>query len=51
MWKLFTGVIAGEIYTHLGQEKSLPEKQKGCMKGSSRTNDLLYIDRAVIKEV
>ena len=51
MWKLFTGVIAGEIYTHLGQEKSLPEKQKGCMKGSSGTNDLLYIDRAVIKEV
>ena len=28
MWKLFTGVIAGDIYTHLGQDKLLPEKQK-----------------------
>ena len=29
----------------------LPEEQKECRKGSRRTNDLLYIDRAVIKEV
>ena len=29
----------------------LPEEQKGCRKGSRRTNDLLFIDRAVIKEV
>ena len=29
----------------------LPEKQKGCRKGSRGTNDLLYNDRAVIKEV
>ena len=29
----------------------LPEEQKGCRKGSRGTNDLLYIDRAVIKEV
>ena len=29
----------------------LPEKQKGCRKGSRGTNDLLYIDGAVIKEV
>ena len=28
----------------------LPEEQKGCRKGSRRTNDLLYIDRVVIKE-
>ena len=26
-------------------------EQKGCRKGSRGTNDLLYIDRAVIKEV
>ena len=51
MWKLLTGVIADEIYTHLDQEKLLPEEQKGCRKGSRGTNDLLYIDRAVIKEV
>ena len=29
----------------------LSEEQKGCRKGSRGTNDLLYIDRAVIKEV
>ena len=36
---------------HLDQEKLLPEEQKGCRKGSRGTNDLLYIDWAVIKEV
>ena len=36
---------------HLDQEKLLPEKQKGYRKGSRGTTDLLYIDRAVIKEV
>ena len=38
-------------FAHLDQEKLLPEEQKGCRKGSRGTNDLLYIDRAVIKEV
>ena len=51
MWKLLTGVIADQIYSHLDQEKLLPEKQKGCRKGSRGTNALLYIDRSVIKEV
>ena len=51
MWTLLTGVIADQIYAHLDQEKLLPEEQKGCKKGSRGTNDLLYIDRAVIKEV
>ena len=51
MWMLLTGAIADQIYAHLDQEKLLPEEQKGCRKGSRGTNDLLYIDRAVIKEV
>ena len=34
MWKLLTGVIAGQIYAHLDQERLLPEEQKGCRKGS-----------------
>ena len=42
MWKLLTGVIADQIDAHLDHEKLLP---------SSRSNDLLYIDRTVIKEV
>ena len=51
MWKLLTGAIAYQIYAHLGQEKSSPEEQKGCRKGSRGSNDLLYIDREVIREV
>ena len=51
MWKLLTGVIADQIYAHLDEEKLLPEEQKGYRKGSRGTNSLLYIDRAVIKEV
>ena len=51
MWKLLTGVIADQIYAHLDQEKLLPEEQKECRKSSRGTNDLLYIDRAVIKEI
>ena len=51
MWKLLTCVIADQIYPYLDQEKLLPEEQNGCRKGSRGTNNLLYIDRAVIKEV
>ena len=51
MWKLLTGVIADQIYAHLHQQKLLPEQQKGCRKVSRGTNELLYIDGAVIKEV
>ena len=51
MLKVLTSVIADQIYPHLDQEKLLPEEQKGCRKGSRRTNDLLHIDWAVIKEV
>ena len=51
MWKLLTGVITDQIYAHLDQEKLLAEEQKGCWKVSRGTSDLLYIDRAVIKEV
>ena len=49
MRKLLTGVI--KIYAHLDQEKLLTEEQKACKKDSRGTNDLLYIDRAVIREV
>ena len=46
-----TGVIADQIYAYLDQKKLSPEEKKDCRKGSRGTNDLLYIDRAVIKEV
>ena len=34
---------------YLDQEKLLPEEQKRYTKGSRGTNDLLYLDRAVIR--
>ena len=49
MWKLLSGVIADQIYEHLDQQRLLTQEQKGCRKRSRRTNDLLYIDRAVIR--
>ena len=43
--------MTGVIRSYLNQDKLLPEEQKGCRKGSKGTNDLRYIDRAVIKNV
>ena len=51
MWKLLSGVIADKIYGHLDQQKLLPEEQKRYRKRASGTNDLLYIDKAVIRGV
>ena len=51
MQTLLTGVMADRIYAHLDQLKLLLEEQKGCSKGSSGTNYLLYIDSTIIKEV
>ena len=51
MYKLLTDVVANQIYGHLDHQKLLPEEQKGCRKISRGTNDLLCIDRVVIREV
>ena len=40
MWKLLTFPVAYQIYPNLGQQKLLPEEQKGCTKGSRGTNYL-----------
>ena len=50
-WKLLSFVIVDLICGHLGKQKLLPEEQKRCRKRSRGTNNLLYIDRAVIREV
>ena len=50
MLEVLTGVTADQIYVHLDQEKLLSEEQKGCRKDSRGTNNLLYIDREVVKE-
>ena len=51
MWRLLSVVFADQIYGRLDQQKLLPEEQKGCRKRSRGTNELLYIARAVIREV
>ena len=51
MCKLLSGVIADQIDRHLDQQKILPEEQKGCKKRSRGTNDLIYIDWAVIRQI
>ena len=51
IWKLLLGVITVQIYGHADQQKLLPEEQKWCRKRSRGTSDLVYVDRAVIREV
>ena len=33
------------MYNYLEREKTLPEEQKGCKRGSRRTKDQLLIDK------
>ena len=49
MWKPLTGVIAEDMYDYLEQEKLLPEKQKGCRRGSRGTKDQLLIDKTCVE--
>ena len=49
MWKLFTGIIAEEIYSHLESNNILPVEQKGCRKKSRGTKDQLIIDMMILK--
>ena len=51
MWKLLTGMIAEDMYIHLEEKGVFPEEQKGCRKDSRGTNDLLYIDQQILREV
>ena len=51
VWKLMTGIVAEEIYSFMDESELLPEEQKGCKKDSRGTNDLLFINKMVLKEV
>ena len=50
MWKILTTQIMEEIYYSLTNCGLLPDKQKGCCKGSRDTADLLYIDQHILNE-
>ena len=51
MWKLLTSILADEIYDHLEKKMLLPEEQKGCRRKSKGTDDILFIDKMILREV
>ena len=51
VWKLVTGAIAEEIYGFLVTNLLLPPGQKGCRRKSRGRNDLLFIDKMILREV
>ena len=51
MWKILTSIITEKLYTSLEDRELLPEEQKGCRRGSRGTNDLLFIDKKILREV
>ena len=51
MCKVFTGILAGQVYGHMEREKLLLDEQKGCKRQSRGTKDQLMIDKMVKKEL
>ena len=51
VWKLLTELISEELYTFLDTKIGLPEEQKGCRKKSSVTQDQLFINKMIRREV
>ena len=51
VWKLLIGIIAEEVYEFLDINLLLPQEQKGYRRKSKGTNDLLFIDRMIMREV
>ena len=51
MWKLLTSILADEIYDYLENKMLLPEEQKGCRRKSKGTDDILFIDKMILREV
>ena len=49
MWKLLTGLIADEVYSHLDQQSLLPSEQKGCKKFSRGCKEQLLLDKLILK--
>jgi hypothetical protein len=49
MWKLFTGIMANSIYSHLDQSDLFPVEQKGCRRNTKGTKDQLLIDKLLLQ--
>ena len=50
-WKMLTALLTNEIYAFLENNQFLLEEQKGCRIKNRRTEDQLYIDKMILKEV
>ena len=50
MWKLFSSIVAEEVYRHLEEHSLWPVEQKGCKKVSRGTKDQLLIDKMVLRD-
>ena len=50
MWKVFSGMLAQEIYEHLEDKNLFPHEQKGCKKKSRGTKDQLLIDKTILRD-
>ena len=50
MWKLFTGMVAEDMYLFMENNHLLPEEQKGCRRKSKGTKDQLLIDKTILKD-
>ena len=49
MWKILTAQIREEIYNSLACYGLFLKEQKGCLKGTRGTDDLLYRDENILK--
>ena len=50
-WNILTALLTDEIYAFLENNQFLPEEQKGCRRKSRETEDQLYINKMILKEV
>ena len=50
MYKLLTGIIAEDLYSHIEDQQLFPDEQKSCKKRSRGTKDRLIIDKTVLKD-
>ena len=51
VWKTLTSVIAEKVYGFLDTNLLLPQERKGCIRKSRGTNDPLFIDKMMVREV
>ena len=50
IWKLTTGILADQIYTHLESNGLFPEEQKGCKRNSRGCKEQLLIDKLILRQ-